>query len=137
MGLDNGIVLKAKEDISVPDLLKLEQTHFPYDLITTISAGRSEEICYWRKCYGIRNEIINIFGEETDSGGCALTSETVSEILDILNKYLDKDYYNEHHRSAWDFAEMGSLLIDYIEVLAWAKQLLEEDKIELEFYDSY
>lgn len=137
MGLDNGIVLKAKEDIEVPTFLEVRQANYPYEPIAAIPAGKSEEICYWRKCWGIRNEIMWDIGLDEDVYCCELTSDDVENIIIILEKYIRKDYYDEHHRSIWEWKRIVPSLMRQAEILSWAKELLEEDKIELEFYDSY
>lgn len=137
MGLDNGIVLKAKEDIEVPTFLEVRQANYPYEPIAAIPAGKSEEICYWRKCWGIRNEIMWDIGLDEDVYCCELTSDDVENIIIILEKYIRKDYYDEHHRSIWEWKRIVPSLMRQAEILSWANELLEEDKIELEFYDSY
>lgn len=141
MGLDNGIVLKAKEDISVPSELILTKydvwKNFNSDDIDEpldiIPKDEQVEICYWRKCWGIRNEIIHCLEK------CAykIPLNKLDEICDIINKFTEEKYYDMYARSIWDWDEMVDKLKLQITRLEWCKRLLKEDKIELEFYDSY
>lgn len=141
MGLDNGIVLKAKEDISVPNELMLTKydvwRNFNSDDIDepldTIPKDEQVEICYWRKCWGIRNEIIHCFEKRPYK----IPFDKLDEICNIINKFTKEEYYNMYARSIWDWDEMVDKLKLQITRLEWCKELLKEDKIELEFYDSY
>ncbi len=147
MGLDNGIVLKAKEDIRVPNELILTK----YDIrgsfnsddidepLDIILKDEQVEICYWRKCWGMRNEMIHCLEK------CNLDTEytykipldELDEVCDIINKFTKEKYYNMYARSIWDWDEMVDRLKLQVARLEWCKELLREDKIELEFYDSY
>lgn len=147
MGLDNGIVLKAKEDISVPSELMLTK----YDVcgrfnsddigepLDIIPKDELVEICYWRKCWGIRNEIVYCLGKYNLGAEYAykIPFDTIDEVCDIINKFTKEYYYNMYARSIWDWDEMVDKLKLQITRLEWCKRLLKEDKIELEFYDSY
>lgn len=141
MGLDNGIILKAKENISVPSELMLTK----YDVcgsfnsddidkpLDIIPKDEQVEICYWRKCWGIRNEIMHCF----EKCPYKIPLDELDEICDIINKFTKEEYYNMYARSIWDWDEMVDKLKLQITRLEWCKELLKEDKIELEFYDSY
>jgi hypothetical protein len=52
MGLDNGIVVKNLDRNNIPNFIKLP---FGWDL-----EKDHIEIAYWRKCWGIRNDILDI-----------------------------------------------------------------------------
>ena len=147
MGLDNGIVLRAKEDISVPSELILTKYNvcgsFNSDdineLLDTIPKDEQVEICYWRKCWGIRNEIIHYLGKYNLGAEYTykIPFDAIDGICDIINKFTKEYYYNMYARSIWDWDEIVDKLKLQITRLEWCKELLKEDKIELEFYDSY
>lgn len=143
MGLENGIILKAKERIKVPRSAKLtkrdilgEHEWFNVALLDYIFEGERVKICYWSSGWGIRDEIMEVLNAPID-GDCLIEIEDIENIIEILSRYMNKHYYNDHHRSIWNYEEMKpALALDLIR-LRWCWRLLEEDKIELEFYDSY
>ena len=97
------------------------------------------EICYWRKCWGIRNEIVLHLKKCNPDIEYAYKTplDELDGICDIINKFTKEYYYNMYARSIWDWDEMVDKLKLQITRLEWCKELLKEDKIELEFYDSY
>lgn len=145
MGLDNGIILTCKASLfdRVDYIVKhnqceLDSQHIYLPLDTIINDYKNHqveiELCYWRKCYGLRDRMLqivhpnNIFYYEID------------HIIDLLKSFLNKDVYNEFFDSIWDYEEMKNVLCNQILTLFWLKDFLatkDPSQWTLEFYDSY
>lgn len=74
MGLDNGIILRDvnPKDLTINKLINLDNL-----------GDTSVEICYWRKCWGIRNAIIEKL-HLNDGGESKLDIEDIPVIIKIL-----------------------------------------------------
>lgn len=132
MGLDNGIVLRRKDN-----------QEFELPLSCCNKYENSIELCYWRKCYGIRNAIINKLHLSKEGGNYVVDIEDVPAIIRILKHFVDKDIWENEGESIWDYVEddMKDTLIDDIIVLSklidWIKGNPNKDDYVLYFYDSY
>ena len=135
MGLDNGLLcvnaLKTKEFESFRDEYHQEN---------------EVEICYWRKCWDFRNEII-------DSGlgiSCSevhndpedwilLTIPQVEEFRNILAKYTDIEYVREHNwGSIWIDKELVDIMKTELKRLDRFLMLMKQHPgLKVYFYDSY
>lgn len=128
MGLDNGIVVR-----------KIKFKEWPQQIgsVWRYDDNCEVEICYWRKCWGIRSEMFRN-GLAQDEGDCELHCEDIPTVIHILHKYLDEDYYNAHHDSIWSFEDMKQTLQKQIKNLTllygYAK---DHPQVQIEFYDSY
>ena len=56
MGLENGIVIKSNKEIKAPFWIKL-------DFFNNLDRTRAG-VCYWRRCYGLRDRIVDILIEK-------------------------------------------------------------------------
>lgn len=133
MGLDNGIVLRRK------DRQKIELPSFVKDMWESIDTDGAVELAYWRKCWGIRDRIINLFGGENDNGHYNIDANKLLEIIKILNKFLHKEYWDEYADSIWEYDEHIERSVEILINLSWLSwyMLKEQDNIEVYFYDSY
>lgn len=131
MGLDNGIILRLRK--------KDKDLYFPpYTNITTFNDESSEfEVCYWRKCQGIRAGILEILGgENPEVCEYDLTPKTITKIRDMLYEVLcnPDDWWS----SIWEFDEMISHTAREIVNLTWLLQIMEDEPhATAYFYDSY
>lgn len=117
MGLDNGINVCCKD-----------------------STKRPEEVCYWRKCWGIRNKILNAINADKDCYSFILTPADVVSVIDILRKFDDEEYWRENHDSIWSYEDMEETLHQQIEnLMNLLDELNQPDNniLKVEFYDSY
>lgn len=150
MGLDNGIMLRVKTDTIIPAdifISKYDITHEGSDLevrLDYIPAEESKvEICYWRKCWALRNEIVKVLDVPYMGGCVAINAKQLDEIIDIIVRYTDKEYYDYMANGGgyggmlWEYDEMAGSLKQQLRALRWCKELMETQDIELEFYDSY
>ena len=135
MGLDNSIEIKRNAYTnSIPELRQFELEYdkaYEYDF----------EICYWRKCWNIRNDILWIIGERFgDQYEYVLTKEDIDQIIKLLESY-----------NAGNFEDSGSYIWDWdddeypyskkiqqdIESLKVLRQLMDKYELDVYFYDSY
>lgn len=134
MGLDNGIKLRTKQEIDpemIPYYVKVTRDTFTKNAI-------EYDVCYWRKCWNIRHEVLSIIGRDTTgSNDFELNSKQIKEIRDTLLQML---CYGEDwdDGSIWTFEEMIPRLAQDAVDLTWLLKYLEEDKTAYAyFYDSY
>jgi len=127
MGLDNGINIKCR-DIDLP---------YFKDYKWLADNGESE-VCYWRKFWGFRNDVVNHFGQEEECADIELDADKITELIEILEKYLERKFYNNYGDSIWDYEDY---LIHNIQCLKNLKCVREYLKIHPDvrcyFYDSY
>lgn len=129
MGLDNGIVVRNGKGRN----LRVK------DYWDGIDAGNDIEVAYWRKCWGIRDEILEVLGADIDGGGdYKLDLDKMRDVITVLKKFTKRDYWNENADSIWEFDEFKSnqrrIIRNLIRILKWMKK---EPDLEVYFYDSY
>lgn len=150
MGLDNGIMLRVKVDTIVPAdifISKYDITHnfddFDVRLDCIPADGHKVEICYWRKCWALRNEIVKILDVPNMGGTASINSEQLDEIISIIKKYTDKEYYDDAANGGgyggmlWEYEDIIDSLRWQLKALEWCKELMKTQDIELDFYDSF
>ena len=152
MGLDNGILIRAKSDLA-KDFLAIHFSKDDYDKYED-----AYEIAYWRKCHNIRDAFIEdaYIEDNSPDGGyhynrkmqnIVYRMEDIPNILDVLKPFLDEEYWNRHSESMWEWyqivpgiAEAISILTrlykNYCDIVKETGKLSEDDFC-LEFYDSY
>ena len=130
MGLDNGIVIrklpegKIKE---IPNFLKIE-----------VYGNGDVEIAYWRKCWGIRNDIITKLHLSDTDYSYKLDIEDIAAIIKLLSKYFSQDYWEENADSIWEFDEYFDNMLQNMLNLKWLENyMILNPDIKVEFYDSY
>ena len=128
MGLDNGFICKNIKRDEIPSYVK-----WPED-------GRDEdvEIAYFRKCWGIRGEIIRLLHVKDDEYKIPVEKEDIIPIVKILMKYLDREYYDENADSIWEYDEYKENIQHTIINLMWLRVYMEaHPDVTCYFYDSY
>ena len=126
MGLDNGIVFQNDVGIDAPFWVKIESCN--YD---------ETEVCYWRKCWGIRNAVINLFDNE-DQYMYMLDRDTVIQIGKILKQFSNKKYWETHGHSIWEWSEIKRRLRRQRIALHWLARCMKKyPDLYVYFYDSY
>jgi hypothetical protein len=126
MGLDNGVVLKTKLKHNIPNFFDWRNNHEELD------------VCYWRKFWGFRNEVVREFGQKEPCEDIPLDDIGVGKLRCILEQYLDREYYESEGDSIWDYEDYLSHNIECIENLKRLQKFLEEHPgEECYFYDSY
>lgn len=130
MGLDNGIYIKGyrKKPFYVKDDL--------YDQSNQI------DLAYWRKYWGLRNDIINIIYENYygNDSEVLLSENQIKKIRNLIMEItFSKKRYLESCSGYWDYNIYSVLRgIRQIINLTWAaRQVRKNPKVEVIWYDSY
>lgn len=132
MGLDNGISINTK--------YRGENLNLPW----YVEMGEFDDICYWRKCWGIRDDIVRLLHMDGKGGTCNLEAEDIPAIIRVIEKYITggQAYWDEAGHSIWEFSEIKENLLQNVGNLLWLKEELERREAEgitdfAYFYDSY
>ena len=128
MGLDNGFICKNIKRDEIPSYVRL-----PWDC-----RDEDVEIAYFRKCWGIRGEIIRLLHVKDDEYKIPVEKEDIIPIVKILMKYLDREYYDENADSIWEYDEYKENIQHSIINLMWLRVYMETHAdVTCYFYDSY
>ena len=128
MGLDNGFICKNIKRDEIPSYVRL-----PWDC-----RDEDIEIAYFRKCWGIRGEIIRLLHVKDDAYKIPVEKEDIIPIVKILMKYLDREYYDENADSIWEYDEYKENIQHSIINLMWLRVYMEtHPDVTCYFYDSY
>ena len=136
MGLDNGILVKSNKR-------QLTRNDLPTGIVYPFNEDYQNgiEIIYWRKCWGIRNEIMNTFGWRFIDDQYQFeidTPEQVFKLIEIIASWLDEKRWDEEGNSIWEYDTMRSTLIANIVNLSMIYiYMFSNPDVYLEFYDSY
>ena len=130
MGLDNGIYIKGyrKKPFYVKDDL--------YDQSNQI------DLAYWRKYWGLRNDIINIIYENYygNDSEVLLSENQIKKIRNLIMEItFSKKRYLESCSGYWDYNIYSVLQgIRQMINLTWAaRQVRNNPEVEVFWYDSY
>ena len=133
MGLDNGIYVKSNVREITRDMLPAALV-YPFD-------GNDTHICYWRKCWGLRNEILNTLGtrfKEENENTEIDTIEQVKDLLEVIWYFLDEDHWEDEGNSIWEYEHFfRTLRDDYMNLLLMIGFMKKNPDVYLVFYDSY
>ena len=142
MGLDNGILIRTKQKLSLESLPSFVNIEIDEYKMADRSGGYWYEVCYWRKCWNIRNIIIDMLPSKGEEDGTyALSKNNISQLCHTLNSYIlnpykwENDY--ENGQTIWDSNTMLECLVHDIANLTWLKNYMNNHKVYVEFYDSY
>ena len=135
MGLDNGI--QIKRNTSTNSIPELKQFELAYDNKHQFDF----EICYWRKCYNIRNMIMDVVESARDNDNSdILTTTDIEKIIHGLRSFNSANW-QENGGSIWDWDDeeypYSEKIQRDIENLKKLQTLMEKYDLEVYFYDSY
>ena len=130
MGLDNGIYIKGyrKKPFYVKDDL--------YDQSNQI------DLAYWRKYWGLRNDIINIIYENYygNDSEVLLSENQIKKIRNLIMEItFSKKRYLESCSGYWDYNIYSVLrgIRQMINLIWAARQVRKNPEVEVFWYDSY
>ena len=135
MGLDNGICVKKN---ALTQLINLNNT-----FIDSNDNSNEIDITYWRKCGGLRNDIMEYlttkYNINDDYYSFNLEVEDIKQIVEILISWYDKKKWNSESRSIWTWKEIKGNLLDSIRNLSYLLGKMEDypHGFIVYFYDSY
>ena len=135
MGLDNGI--QIKRNTSTNSIPELKQFELAYDNKHQFDF----EVCYWRKCYNIRNMIMDVVESARDNDNSdILTTTDIEKIIHGLRSFNSANW-QENGGSIWDWDDeeypYSEKIQRDIENLKNLQTLMEKYDLEVYFYDSY
>ena len=137
MGLDNGIYVKSNKRI-------ITREQLPNGIIYPFNKDYEGdvEIAYWRKCWGLRDDIMNTFGWRTRSSDEwkfeISTPAQVIDLIELIAKWLDKERWEDEGDSIWEYDDIKNMLIQNIINLSIIQSYMTiNPDVYLEFYDSY
>ena len=110
MGLDNGLVIRKRNQ------------------------KVSKEIAYWRKCWNIRGDILDIIDSTEEKYCYEISPSQLLQIVKILSKYNEKNW--DHSIWSWDDIK-HSIKKQILTIPFWIIFLLFNKDYYCEFYDSY
>ena len=107
---------------------------FPHDY----DFGKDVEICYWRKCWGLRETILLEILHTNDEGDeYPLTIEQVKKIGKAIRSFLKEPDWWES-RSFWTYDEAKNMLHTNVWNLWWLRWWMRFHRKEVVyFYDSF
>ena len=135
MGLDNGICVKKN---ALTQLINLNNT-----FIDSNDNSNEIDITYWRKCWGLRNDIMEYLTTKhsvnDDYYSFNLEVEDIKQIIEILISWYDKKKWNSESQSIWAWKEIKGNLLDSIRNLSYLLGKMEDypNGFIVYFYDSY
>ena len=101
-------------------------------------------MCYWRKCWNIRNLILGLINiDERETDGCDFTLEKheligIIDALAYFSKLSEEEYKLYYANDIWGYDLMISKTKMDIDALIWLVDLYDEcPNIKVIFYDSY
>lgn len=131
MGLDNSIEIKRTP--YTDSISELRQFNLDWD-------NKHEydfSVCYWRKCWNIRNGILDILGDRfSDQWRFHLNTENIDKIIVFL-KSLNKHNWNDDGGSIWTWEEYKNHIKDDIKKLKMLRKLMKKYDLKVVFIDSY
>ena len=135
MGLDNGVEIRRNEHTS--SILELRRFEPEYDK----NHEYDFEICYWRKCWNVRNDILWIIGERFgDQYEYNLNKEDVDQIIKLFESY-NADNLEDSGSCIWDWDDEEYPYSEKIqqdtENLKILRRLMDKYELDVYFYDSY
>lgn len=134
MGLDNGIILRSKRELRIPDFIDSSR------YVETDDDGNQYfeyYVLYWRKWWGFRNDVMNEFGFADGDYSFPLTVEQLEKIQKIYNYYNSEETWQEAE-SIWNWEEVKNLFPEQNKIFEWLKSYKKlHPSVEVLFYDSY
>lgn len=134
MGLDNGIDIKRNEYSNKIKALKRFVEDFDKEGTYDFS------VCYWRKCWNVREDIFTAICAEADSQyHFALDVYDIKEIIKVLKSYNKKTWiYGNWGGSIWEWPEHKRINRRHIKNLKYLVRVMKKyPDLEVYFYDSY
>lgn len=90
-GLDNGFVCKNLTEKEIPGFVKL-----PWSQEGVV------EIAYWRKAWGLRDEILEVLHCDNDAYQIKVDREDIPAILKEIKEFFHESYFIDNARTIWE-----------------------------------
>ena len=139
MGLDNGIVYKSLHIFKLGVIKKF----LPEDPIEFKHSESRIDICYWRKCWNVRRDILQILNRKPEiCNTYTLSFSDITSIRKLMSSYLLRPSLWDEYSSFWSWAEMRRNIFNSYVALLWLERCVKKDikmgrDFIVYFYDSY
>lgn len=129
MGLENGVAIKNKSR---------EQISFFWPFRFLHNENGDVDVCYWRKCWGIREHtLLHIIGTNDEGGEYKVNAKQVGAIRKLIKSFLGQPDWWESN-SFWSFQEAKEMLCVNLWNLWWLRLwMFFHRKETVVFYDSF
>ena len=147
MGLDNGIIIKAKSENGLNFLRKnFSDLKAEFD-----DEGREFEFGYWRKCWNIRSKFLEDFWYNEENYEIRFSIDDIPEIIETLEFFVEEKNWTYGNGSIFEWSDEIKHLLKVIRDLKFFylgvkelinlntanDEMLREEDFEIFFYDSY
>ena len=133
MGLDNGICVRRTYKTNHIEELKVFNDEWDKDF------KRDFEICYYRKCWKIRYDILDILGSPIDYE-LNISKDQIDQIIELFQSY-NSDNFEDNGSCIWEWDSeewpYSEKIQDDIKNLKYLRWLMDKYELEVYFYDSY
>lgn len=135
MGLDNGLCVRRTPEVNKIEELKVFNEPWDKEL------KYDPQICYYRKCWNVRNDILYIIGKRwSDEYEFPLTADNIDQIIELLQSY-NADNWDDGGGSIWEWDDgelsYSNKIKQDIANLQSLRKLMDQYDLEVYFYDSY
>lgn len=138
MGLDNGIYIRSKKRLRLPDFCgdkMIYEREADSDEVAEIAYDHY--VLYWRKWWSFRNDVMEQCGFADGDYEFALDLPTLQTIADIHHYYNNEEVWNEA-KSIWTWEEVKERFLEQEKVFQWLLRFKHlHPEAEIFFYDSY
>jgi hypothetical protein len=129
MGLDNGITVRG---------IKRKLPRYVKNYWANIECEGVMELAYWRKCWGVRDQILEVLNMGNYSYEKRLNRIELEAVIDLLKCFTKRGYWNEYANSIWTYDEYKHNQKQIIKNLKWLHRYMKHHPdIDVRFYDSY
>ena len=130
MGLDNGITVKNVTRKQLPPFII-----YPFEVDFNDNVV---DICYWRKWWGLRNDIVNLIHMDFETYDKRLTCADVADISKLIWSYLISNDIEELDHGYWEEESVRRTARINLWNLFWLRVYMRlHPNAEVYFYDSY
>ena len=133
MGLDNGIEIVRNEYSN--NIKKLNKFTARYDKYLQ----HPFEVCYWRKCWNVRADILNLLmNADGDMYQAKLEIDDIKAIRKLLKSYNSKKWSYGWQGAYWKWHEHKRINRKHIRNLKKLIKVMKQyPELDVYFYDSY
>lgn len=135
MGLDNGFIVTSNKRKITRDMLP-SCLDYPFD--SKYDDGQGPEIIYWRKYWGLRNQIVHLCKTNDNFYYIIDDVKQIDDIIKIITYFLNEEVWDNEGQSIWTYDEVKATLKNNIADLIIIKNfIVDNPDVFLLFYDSY
>ena len=133
MGLDNGICVRLTTATNQIQELKRFNDEWDKELEYDF------EICYYRKCWNIRYDILDIL-DSTRDYEFSINKDQIDKIIELFQSY-NAENFEDNGSCIWEWDDeewpYSEKIQQDIENLKYLRQLMDKYELEVYFYDSW